>query len=96
MTLCNAKIMKEKYRQTLSTNVSYLRQCYRAPSYEKERAYFEHAQRMREYGVELFRIISYNTFSFSIGCVGIHPDNGRKIFIYITPTKTRYAYIDEL
>lgn len=96
MTHCKAKIMKEKYRQTISTNVSFLRQCYANPSYEKERAYFDHAQRMRKYNVDLFRIIGHNTSFFSIGCIGTHPDDGRKIFIYITPTKTRYAYVDEL
>lgn len=94
MTLCNAKIMEEKYRETISTNVHSLYQCYRNPSYNKVSAYEYHCAKMRIYNPVRISIIGYNSQTFSMGVIGFHPDNGRKIFIYITPTKTRYTYVE--
>lgn len=86
--------MQEKYRTFRNTTVSDLYQCYANPSPAKVQAYFDHLERLRECRPVSIRILGHNSQTFSMGVIGFHPENGRKIFIYITPTKTRYTYVE--
>lgn len=93
MTLCNSTQIKRAYNEFLKGyGYTSLFECYARPSSAKVQAY-EYCNRMyRLYDGSDFRILSYNTFNFTVGFVGTI--NGKKAFFYITSTYDRYMYID--
>lgn len=52
-----------------NSNAYTLRECYGSHSYEKERAENDCREMMRKENGEGFRILSYNTFSFTCGWI---------------------------
>lgn len=60
---------------------------------KKERAYNYCRELMYKYNGNGFRIISANTFMFTVGFEFPHPDTGELMFAYITHDHNRCAII---
>lgn len=70
-----------------------LRDVYGRWSDKKERAYNYCRELMYKYNGNGFRIISANTFMFTVGFEFPHPNTGELMFAYITPDYNRCAII---
>lgn len=85
-------IRPRKYPVRLS-NPHYLRDlydCYDSPSAAKQSIYNEWYEWYRsDDRLSEFGITSYNTFSFSLGCVFIDDETGVQGYIAITPAHNR-------
>lgn len=71
-----------------------LRDVYGRWSDKKERAYNYCVELMRKYNGYDLRIISSNTFMFTVGFEFPHPETGETMFAYITPDYNRCAIIE--
>lgn len=71
-----------------------LRDVYGRWSDKKERAYNYCRELMLKYDGNGFRIISANTFMFTVGFEFPHPETGEPMFAYITPDYNRCAVIE--
>jgi hypothetical protein len=94
MTHTRTQQIKRAFEDWKKSNDTELWHVYGRFSYAKNRAfeYCEHQKQMFSgYGL---KIISHNTFSFSVGFIGII-DN-KEAFIYITKDNDRYIFINEL
>ena len=92
MIHCTKGFMAEKLRQYSQSNLYSLNQCYLKHSNAKNNAFSYCLNLMRKYKGTDLRILSYNTFHFSVGFIGEY--EGQKAFFYITPNYDRYILIN--
>ena len=64
-----------------------LSDCYKKASAAKERAYAYCRDKQIQYNGYDFRIISYNTFMFTVGFKFVDTNTGKIMFMHITPSK---------
>lgn len=81
------------YQQYNRSDNTQLRDVYGRWSDKKENAYRHCRELMYKYGGSGFRIVSFNTFMFTVGFEFAHPDTGEPMFAYITPDYNRCAVI---
>lgn len=65
----------------------FLSEVYASYSVAKENAFRYCEELMYKYNGYDFRIISYNTFMFTVGFYYIDQDTEQEMFMYITPSK---------
>lgn len=85
------KRIKSAYERHQNSRLYELNDCYKNPSTNKFDVFAIHRDIMRQYEGFDFRIISYNTFVFTVGFFGYI--NNRLNFFYITPDHIRYMEI---
>lgn len=92
----HAKIreIKHAYQRWMNSSDYSLRDVYKSHSWRKEHAFDYCRTLCRDYDGAELRIISYNSNIFTCGFVGVV--DGKKAFVYITPSYDRYAYLEEL
>lgn len=99
MTHCNNRMMKVNATKFMNGHgLPSLYHAYSNPSGAKDEAMTyckKLAHDMCSVNGEV-RIMSYNTFNFTAGFIGMHPEDGRAVFVYITRDNDRYIYLDEL
>ena len=88
----NTKQMRQNYALLQRTSATSLRDVYNSWSYNKEKAYNYCRELYSKYNGENFRILSANTFAFSVGFIGTI--DGQKAFFYITKSDDRYMLLD--
>ena len=91
MKIENTKRMREALDNYYSAEFTELYQVYHHYSKAKEKAMFYCKMLCAKYNGEDMRIISWNTFMFTVGFFGTI--NGKKVFFYITPTKDTAMYM---
>lgn len=64
-----------------------LSDCYKKASVAKQRAYAYCRDLQRKYNGYDFRVISYNTFMFTVGFKFVDTETGKVMFMHITPSK---------
>ena len=79
------------YRQWQLTSTKYLWDVYGKFSQKKVRAYEYCEELMHRYGGRGLRILSHNTYMFTVGFECCHPETGEACFAYITPSHDRYV-----
>ena len=94
MTHAKTQALKRAYISYLASTYRSLNDCYVNASGEKHTAFDYCLHLENKYNGENLKIISFNTFSFSVGFVGFI--NDRKAFFYITRDHDRYIYLDEI
>lgn len=82
------------YQRYNMSDDTQLRDVYGHWSDKKENAYRYCRELMYKYGGGGFRIISANTFMFTVGFEFAHPDTGKPMFAYITPDYNRCSVIE--
>lgn len=94
MKRVNNKIVAQQYFHYVNSNTRYLEQCYGRYSGAKAKAYDYCVDLYSKYEGVDFKIIGYNTCTFSVGFVGWI--NDRMAFFYITANYDRYMYMDDI
>lgn len=74
----------ESYKNYAGRDLS---DCYKKASVAKQRAYAYCRDKQRQYNGYDFRIISYNTFIFTVGFKFVDVETGKVMFMHITPSK---------
>ena len=92
MKKANTKTLKNAYANYKQSSNYSLYDCYNSCSYAKEKAFNYCKELCEKYNGKDLKIISYNTFSFSCGFVGL-VDN-KKVFVYITKDYNRYLELE--
>lgn len=92
------EVIKPRKHPVSLTNSHFMRsiyECYDNPSEKKKAIYNKwHRWYLGDWRLSEFGVISYNTFSFSIGCVFNDADTGVRGFIVITPCHNRLYLAD--
>ncbi len=94
MLHAKTKQMQATYNHYLKSQKFLLRDCYTNYSTPKLCAFKYCKQQQEQYNGHRGRIIAYNTQIFTFGFLG--EINGKEAFFYITPSYSRYIYLDEL
>ena len=92
MKKANTKTLKNAYANYQQSNNYTLRDCYVSYSYAKEKVFNYCKELCDKYNGNGLKIISYNTFGFSCGFIGL-VDN-KKAFVYITKDYNRYLELE--
>lgn len=90
----NTKQLKNAYSDYLRSTYYQLSDCYINCSYEKHSAVNYILKLMYKYNGYGFKIIGFNSQTFSAGFIG--EIDGKKAFFYITKCYDRYIFIDEI
>ena len=94
MELTKNAIMQNAYTNYIRSDYHSLYQCYGSYSAKKESALNYCYELYNKYNGSDFKIISFNTFQFSVGFEGVY--NGRKAFFYITRSYDRVIYLEDI
>jgi len=81
----NLRAARCAYSSWLNSKTYTLYHVYADPSMNKERAYDYCLEKLRLYNGEDFKIITYNTFIFTVGFVFTDVQTDEEMFYYITP-----------
>lgn len=81
----NLRAARCAYSAWLSSKTYTLYHAYAEPSANKESAYDYCLEKFRLYNGEDFKIISYNTFIFTVGFAFTDVQTDEQMFYYITP-----------
>ena len=90
----NQRTAKEHYNDYLRSNIRTIWGAYERPSRNKEIAFDECEKLCYFNNGRDIKVISFNTFNFSVGFIFTEKSSGRKCFAYITANYNRYCYID--
>ena len=92
MKKANTKTLKSAYARYQQSSNYTLRDCYENYSYAKERAFNYCKELCEKFNGNDLKIISYNTFGFSCGFVGLIEN--KKVFVYITKDYDRFLELE--
>ena len=87
------KNLSREYEMYLNSEKINLSDVYRNYSNKKEQAFKRCQEFCRALHSSKMRIISHNTFIFTVGFICDGPTSGEPMFVYITPT---YDFSDSL
>lgn len=90
----NTAQIKRAYCEYLKSPNWRLWHCYERYSESKEAAYEYCLDLVHRYNGGTYRIIGFNSMTFSFGFVG--EINGKEAFFYITKSYDRFIYLDEI
>lgn len=94
MTYTKSKIIKSAYQQFLSSQKTQLSDCYANPTKAKREAFDRCIRLCYLHNYDRYRILGYNTNTFSFGFTGLL--GNKPAFFYITKEYDRCIFLDEL
>lgn len=87
------EMLEYQYKIWNRSNDTELYHVYGKFSANKARAFERCKELMYKYGGRGLRILSHNSFSFTVGFEFPHPETGVLCFAYITPSYDRYIEV---
>ena len=94
MTHTKAKNIQDAFHAYYRTETRNLWQAYGRPSYDKELAWYNCVELMKELDGYGLSVIGRNTCTFSVGF--LCEIGGKHAFVWITKSYDRFVYLDEI
>ena len=100
MLQCKTQNIKNQFEYYAKSQNHTLRDVYGSYSYQKEKAMNYCQELMKKYNGYGLKIISFNTFQFSVGFIAYLPDEKtrevKQAFCYITRNYDRFIFTEDL